>query len=385
MDDRAVIYLSDQTHSSVARAARALGFRPDQVRVIPSDQQARIRLDALRAAIAADRAGRAAPAGGGRQRRHDRGRRESTRSASCPRSVGEVASGCTSTAPTAPSPASASAGVTRCAGIELADSITLDPAQVAVPADRAGRAARARRRRAAPRLRDRPRLPQGRRGGRSRGELLRSRAAAHAHLPCAQALDVTALLRRRRLSQGDRPAASTWPLHARAADRAVGRAGADVACVARRGHVPAAPAGRRRRSRPGAHQCEPGRARSSAAARCSSPPGGCADATCCGCASSTTRLAGRGRPRARVGRVARGRLRTRRLGARAGELPAARGRAGSAARRSMQTACVRSPLFASLDDDAVPSASCWPHASTAPCRARPSWSSGRSAATSSSS
>ena len=54
-DERAVIYLSDQTHSSVARAARALGFRPDQVRVIPSDPQARIRLDGLRAAIDADR------------------------------------------------------------------------------------------------------------------------------------------------------------------------------------------------------------------------------------------------------------------------------------------------------------------------------------------
>src|SRR4029077_17640543 len=40
MNERAMIYLSDQTHSSVARAARALGFRPDQVRVIPSDQQA---------------------------------------------------------------------------------------------------------------------------------------------------------------------------------------------------------------------------------------------------------------------------------------------------------------------------------------------------------
>ena len=54
-DDRATIYLSDQTHSSVARAVRALGFRPDQVRVISSDPQARIRLDGLRAAIAADR------------------------------------------------------------------------------------------------------------------------------------------------------------------------------------------------------------------------------------------------------------------------------------------------------------------------------------------
>ena len=38
MDEQAVVYMSDQTHSSVARAARALGFRPDQVRVIPTDR-----------------------------------------------------------------------------------------------------------------------------------------------------------------------------------------------------------------------------------------------------------------------------------------------------------------------------------------------------------
>ena len=57
MDERAVMYLSDQAHSSLARAARALGFRPDQVRVIPTDPQARMRLDGLEAAIAADRAG----------------------------------------------------------------------------------------------------------------------------------------------------------------------------------------------------------------------------------------------------------------------------------------------------------------------------------------
>src|SRR5215475_5421910 len=57
MDDRAVVYMSDQTHSSLARAARALGFRPDQVRVIPTDQVGRIRTDALRGAIAADVSG----------------------------------------------------------------------------------------------------------------------------------------------------------------------------------------------------------------------------------------------------------------------------------------------------------------------------------------
>ena len=49
MDERAVVYMSDQTHSSVARAARALGFRPGQVRIIPSDREARLRLEALAA------------------------------------------------------------------------------------------------------------------------------------------------------------------------------------------------------------------------------------------------------------------------------------------------------------------------------------------------
>jgi aromatic-L-amino-acid decarboxylase len=54
MDDAAVVYMSDQTHSSLARAARALGFRPDQVRIIRSDQAGRIRVEALRAAMATD-------------------------------------------------------------------------------------------------------------------------------------------------------------------------------------------------------------------------------------------------------------------------------------------------------------------------------------------
>jgi aromatic-L-amino-acid decarboxylase len=54
MADSATVYMSDQTHSSLARAARVLGFRPEQVRVIPTDRLARIRPNALRSAIAAD-------------------------------------------------------------------------------------------------------------------------------------------------------------------------------------------------------------------------------------------------------------------------------------------------------------------------------------------
>jgi glutamate/tyrosine decarboxylase-like PLP-dependent enzyme len=59
MSDQVVGYLSDQAHSSMARAARVLGFRPDQVRVLPVDDGYRMRPAALAAAMDADlRAGR---------------------------------------------------------------------------------------------------------------------------------------------------------------------------------------------------------------------------------------------------------------------------------------------------------------------------------------
>ncbi len=54
MDARAVAYCSDQSHSSVARAARTLGFRPEQLRVLPSDDRYRMRVDVLEAAVRAD-------------------------------------------------------------------------------------------------------------------------------------------------------------------------------------------------------------------------------------------------------------------------------------------------------------------------------------------
>ncbi len=56
MSDRIVAYCADQTHSSVARAARLLGFRPDQVRILPTDHKHRLRLDALKGAIEHDEA-----------------------------------------------------------------------------------------------------------------------------------------------------------------------------------------------------------------------------------------------------------------------------------------------------------------------------------------
>jgi aromatic-L-amino-acid/L-tryptophan decarboxylase len=54
-----VAYVSDQAHSSLARSARALGFRREQVRVLPSDEEHRLAPDVVAAAIEADhRAGR---------------------------------------------------------------------------------------------------------------------------------------------------------------------------------------------------------------------------------------------------------------------------------------------------------------------------------------
>src|SRR5689334_6778162 len=59
MRDDLVLYVSDQAHSSIARAARILGFRPDQVRVLPGDGELRLAPETLSAAIEADlRAGR---------------------------------------------------------------------------------------------------------------------------------------------------------------------------------------------------------------------------------------------------------------------------------------------------------------------------------------
>jgi aromatic-L-amino-acid/L-tryptophan decarboxylase len=54
MSGRVVAYVSDQAHSSVARAARVLGFRPEQVRVLPTDGRFRMRPEALVEAMDAD-------------------------------------------------------------------------------------------------------------------------------------------------------------------------------------------------------------------------------------------------------------------------------------------------------------------------------------------
>ena len=56
-----MLYVSDQTHHSVAKAAMLAGFPPENVRSIPSDAKFRIRLDSLAERIAADRAAGAVP------------------------------------------------------------------------------------------------------------------------------------------------------------------------------------------------------------------------------------------------------------------------------------------------------------------------------------
>jgi len=56
MRDDLVIYASDQAHSSVGRAARTLGFRPDQLRVLPVDDTLRLEPAELEDAMAADEA-----------------------------------------------------------------------------------------------------------------------------------------------------------------------------------------------------------------------------------------------------------------------------------------------------------------------------------------
>src|SRR5262249_59390185 len=54
--DDAVIYFSDQTHNSVEKALRVLGFAREQIRPLPSDEDFRLPVESLRRAVAEDRA-----------------------------------------------------------------------------------------------------------------------------------------------------------------------------------------------------------------------------------------------------------------------------------------------------------------------------------------
>lgn len=52
---KAVIYLSDQAHSSNIKAIRVLGFKKEQIRIIPTDLEFKFSLNKLKNAIAKDR------------------------------------------------------------------------------------------------------------------------------------------------------------------------------------------------------------------------------------------------------------------------------------------------------------------------------------------
>ena len=126
MSDRIVVYVGDVAHSSVARGARALGFRPEQVRVLQTDERFRLRADTV-AARWTPIAGR----GGCRSRSLRPAARRtpvpSTRSWSSPSSAENATSGCMSTRRTAGSPSSPNADDSSSTGWSFADSVTLDP------------------------------------------------------------------------------------------------------------------------------------------------------------------------------------------------------------------------------------------------------------------
>jgi aromatic-L-amino-acid decarboxylase len=57
----AIVYCSDQTHSSIDRALRVLGFAPNQLRKIPSDENLRLNFSALRQSVNEDERARLTP------------------------------------------------------------------------------------------------------------------------------------------------------------------------------------------------------------------------------------------------------------------------------------------------------------------------------------
>ena len=54
--ERAAIYMSDQSHSACIRAAKIIGIRPEGIRLVPSDTQYRLDINALTHSVAHDRA-----------------------------------------------------------------------------------------------------------------------------------------------------------------------------------------------------------------------------------------------------------------------------------------------------------------------------------------
>ncbi len=54
--ERGTVYMSDQGHSALIRAAKIIGIRPECVRIVPSDECFRLDTEALARAVAEDRA-----------------------------------------------------------------------------------------------------------------------------------------------------------------------------------------------------------------------------------------------------------------------------------------------------------------------------------------
>ncbi len=53
--ERATVYMSDQSHSVLSRAAMIIGVRPEGIRMVPSDGHTRLDMEALTRAVSADR------------------------------------------------------------------------------------------------------------------------------------------------------------------------------------------------------------------------------------------------------------------------------------------------------------------------------------------
>ncbi len=52
---KAIIYLSDQTHSSNIKAIRTIGFKKEQIRIIPTDLEFKLSINKLKSAISKDK------------------------------------------------------------------------------------------------------------------------------------------------------------------------------------------------------------------------------------------------------------------------------------------------------------------------------------------
>ena len=200
--DRAVAYVADQTHSSVARAARLIGFRPDQLRVLPTDERPPASPGCARRRGGGGQAGRPPAPDRRRQRGSDqhRCRRPAARARRLLPRAGHVAARRRGLWRVRLAVGARSPGSGRDRASRLRDP---RPSQVAVPADRVRVRAGARGAAAQGGVHHKSRL--SRRLQERRGELRRSRASAHARRAGAEDLALDQPLRPGRLPAGRRP------------------------------------------------------------------------------------------------------------------------------------------------------------------------------------